>query len=109
MSESWLYALQRGTALLLAPLLLIHLLVMLYAVEGGLSAAEILGRTQGSAFWAIFYGLLVLAASIHGPIGLRAVLRDWTGWSRGGIDRAMLAVSLLLLALGMRAVAAVTL
>ena len=45
-----LYMLQRITALLMAPLVLGHLAVMIYAIQGGLSAAEILGRTQGSLF-----------------------------------------------------------
>ncbi|NCF47144.1 MAG: succinate dehydrogenase, partial [Alphaproteobacteria bacterium] len=51
-----LYMLQRVTALLMAPLVVGHIGVMIYAVQGGLSAAEILGRTQGSVFWFSFYG-----------------------------------------------------
>ena len=43
-----LYMLQRITALLMAPLVLGHLAMMIYAIQGGISAAEILGRTQGS-------------------------------------------------------------
>ena len=43
-----LYMFQRMTALLMAPLVVGHLAVMIYAVQGGLSASEILGRTQGS-------------------------------------------------------------
>jgi len=43
-----LYMLQRITALLMAPLVIGHLAVMIYAIQGGLSTAEILGRTQGS-------------------------------------------------------------
>ena len=53
-----LYMLQRITALLMAPLVLGHLAMMIYAVQGGLSAAEILGRTQGSILWFLFYGIL---------------------------------------------------
>ena len=51
-----LYMLQRLTALIMAPLVIGHIAVMIYAVQGGLSAAEILGRTQGSVFWFSFYG-----------------------------------------------------
>ena len=58
-----LYLLQRITALAMAPLVLGHLAVMIYAIQGGLSAAEILGRTQGSLAWFLFYGLFVLAVS----------------------------------------------
>ena len=54
-----LYMLQRMTALLMAPLVLGHLAVMIYAIQGGLSAAEILGRTQGSLAWFLFYQSLI--------------------------------------------------
>lgn len=107
MSELRLYALQRLTALVMAPLVLIHLGLVIYAVQGGLSAGAILGRTQGSVGWALFYGLFVTAAALHAPIGLRNVLREWTGLGRQTIDVAMLAFGVLLLALGLRAVAAV--
>ena len=61
-----LYMLQRITALLMAPLVFGHLAVMIYAIQGGLSAVEILGRTQGSALWFLFYGTFVEAVAIHG-------------------------------------------
>ena len=51
-----LYFAQRLTALIMAPLTLGHLAVMIYAVQGGLSVAEILARTQGSVAWFLFYG-----------------------------------------------------
>jgi fumarate reductase subunit C len=76
MDEFRLFMLQRLSALVLAPMVLVHLLVMIYAVQGGLSAAEILGRTQGSVSWALFYGLFVLAVSIHAAIGLRVVFSE---------------------------------
>ncbi|MGB2411815.1 MAG: succinate dehydrogenase, partial [Candidatus Puniceispirillaceae bacterium] len=46
-----LYMAQRLSALIMAPLVIGHLAVMIYAVRGGLSAGEILGRTHGSLFW----------------------------------------------------------
>jgi fumarate reductase subunit C len=107
MSELRLYALQRLTALVMAPLVLVHLGLIIYAVRGGLTAGEILGRTQGSVGWALFYGLFVMAAATHAPIGLRNVLHEWTGLARRTIDLAMLACGALLLALGLRAVVAV--
>jgi fumarate reductase subunit C len=107
MSEARLFLLQRASAMLLAPLVLVHLGLILYAVRGGLSAAEILARTQGSVGWAAFYGLFVLAAAVHAPIGLRAVLREWTGWRGLGLDLAMLILGGVLLVLGLRAVWAV--
>ena len=102
-----MFALQRGTALILAPLVIVHLIVILVAVEGGLSAAEILARTRGSAGWAAFYGLFVVAVAIHAPIGLRSVIREHSGWRGRSLDVAMAGVMLVLLALGARAVFAV--
>lgn len=102
-----MFALQRGTALILAPLVIVHLIVILVAVEGGLSAAEILERTRGSAGWAAFYGLFVVAAAVHAPIGLRSVIREHTGWGGRSLDVAMAGVMLVLLVLGFRAVFAV--
>jgi fumarate reductase subunit C len=101
--------LQRLSALVLAPLVLVHLGLMVYAVGDGLSAAEILGRTRGSPLWGAFYGLFVIAASVHGPIGLRSVLAEMTPWRGHSLDLAMLAFGLALLILGGRAVLAVVL
>lgn len=104
-----LYLLQRMSAMVLAPLVLIHLAVILLAVQDGLSAAEILGRTRGSLLWGGFYGLFVVAASVHGPIGLRTVIREMTPWRGRALDLTMALFGLLLLGLGLRAVAAVVL
>ena len=107
MNEAALFALQRLTAKLLAPLVVVHLVLILYAVHGGLSAAEILGRTQGSAAWGAFYGLFVLAVAVHAPIGVRNVVREWTRWRDRSLDVASAGLAIVLLALGLRAVAAV--
>ena len=107
MSEATLFALQRLSAKLLAPLVVVHLVLILYAVHGGLSAAEILGRTQGSVAWGAFYGLFVVAVAIHAPIGVRNVVREWTRWRGRSLDVASAVLALGLLALGLRAVAAV--
>jgi len=93
--------------MLLAPLVIVHLGLVLYAVRGGLTAGEILGRTQGSTGWALFYGLFVLAVSLHAPIGVRNVLKEWTRWRGQSLDLAMLALAAALMALGLRAVWAV--
>ncbi len=105
--ERRLFLLQRLTAMLLGPLVLVHLGLVLVAIRGGLTAAEILGRTQGSVGWALFYGLFVIAAAVHAPIGLRNVLNEWTPLARRTVDIACLAFAALLLALGLRAVWAV--
>ncbi|KIC49694.1 succinate dehydrogenase [Tateyamaria sp. ANG-S1] len=103
-----LYMLQRITALLMAPLVLGHLATMIYAIQGGLSAAEILGRTQGSVAWFLFYGLFVIAVSVHGAIGLRTVAYEWGGLKGAALEAFMWVVGVGLFALGARAVWAVT-
>jgi fumarate reductase subunit C len=54
----------------------IHLLIIFYAIRGGLSAQEILGRTQGNVLFAIFYEVFVLACFVHAPIGLANILQE---------------------------------
>ncbi len=105
--ERVLFLAQRLTAMLLAPLVLVHLGLVLVAIRDGLTAAEILGRTQGSAGWALFYGIFVLAVAVHAPIGVRNVLRETTPLPRGTVDGITLVFALVLLALGSRAVWAV--
>jgi fumarate reductase subunit C len=103
-----LYMLQRLTALLMAPLVLGHLAVMIYAIQGGLNTAEILSRTQGSFLWFLFYGTFVVAVSIHGAIGLRTIAHEWGGLKGVALDVFMWGVGAGLFALGARAVWAVT-
>ena len=105
--ELWLFAAQRLSAMVLAPLVLLHLATMIYAVQDGLSAAEILARTQGSIFWGGMYGLFILAASVHGAIGLRAILREMTPLRGGGANLAAAGFLAAILALGWRAVATI--
>lgn len=106
--ELWLFAAQRLSAMVLAPLVLLHLAVMIYAVQDGLSAAEILSRTQGSIFWGGIYGLFVIAAAIHGAIGLRVILREMLAWRGAGPGMIAIAFCIAVLALGYRAVGAIT-
>jgi len=108
-SETMLWIAQRATAALLALCVLVHLITMTVAVQGGLTAAELLGRTRGNLAWAAFYGLFVLAVAIHAPIGLRTVAGEWLQWRGRAADVCCVAIGVLLLALGARAVAAVTL
>ena len=106
--ELWLYFAQRLSAMVLAPLVLIHLGTMVYAIQGGLSAGEILGRTAGSVFWMLFYGLFVVAAAVHGSIGLRNIVREMTSWRGRSLDMAAVVFAAVVLLLGMNAVRAVT-
>ncbi|GJE13342.1 MULTISPECIES: succinate dehydrogenase [Methylobacterium] len=102
-----LYLAQRGTAAILAVTVAVHLGTILYAVRGGLTAGEILGRTHGNLAFLAFYAVFVLAAAIHAPIGLRSILREWTGWRGRSLDLSMIAFSALLAGLGLRAALAV--
>jgi len=102
-----LFVAQRTTAFVLALAVAVHLATILYAVRGGLTAADILARTHGNLAFALFYGVFVIAVAIHAPIGLRNVLREWTPWRGRPLDLALLAFALMLLALGLRAVFAV--
>ena len=105
MIELRLYLAQRATAMILAPLVLLHLGTMIYAIQGGLDAGEILGRTRGSLFWGATYGLFVIAVAVHAAIGLRNIAREWLGL--GGVPLAAFAWAAfaVLLGFGLRAVA----
>jgi fumarate reductase subunit C len=107
MLELRLYLAQRISAAIIAPLVLIHLGMMIYAIQGGLDAAEILARTRGSFWWAANYGLFVVAVAAHAAIGLRNVLREWL--SLRGVVLAVFAwlTFAVLLLSGLRAVGAV--
>lgn len=104
-----LYVWQRVSAALMVPLIATHLAVIFYATSGGLTAAEILGRTRGSFGWALFYGLFVVLASIHGSIGVRSVAAEWTPIQGRGLDIVMWSFGAATAILGGRAVLAVVL
>jgi fumarate reductase subunit C len=94
--------------MIMVPLVFGHLGMMIYAIQGGLTAGEILNRTQHSWFWAAFYGLFVLAVSIHGAIGLRVILAEILTLSRLALDSIMYVAMSGLFALGIYAVIGVT-
>jgi fumarate reductase subunit C len=104
-----LYIWQRLTAAVMLPLVLAHLAIIFYAARTGMSAADILGRTRGSIGWASFYGVFVVAAAIHAGIGLRNVFAEWSPMDDRAAGMLATVFGLLLLLLGLRAVAAVVL
>jgi fumarate reductase subunit C len=106
-AETRLWVAQRASAAVLALCVVVHLVVIIYAVRGGLSAAEILGRTRGSVGWAAFYTVFVLAAAVHAPIGLRTIAMEWLGWRGRSLSIAVHLAALGLAVLGLRAVWAV--
>ncbi len=105
--EARLFALQRLTAMVMAPFVFVHVGIILYAVRGGLTAGEILSRTQGNWFWIVFYGLFVMSVSIHVPIGIRNILIEWLRLGRAAASAVGLLFGVTLLILGLRAVAVV--
>ena len=104
MTQTALWVAQRATAAILSLCIVVHLATIIYAVQGGLSAAEILGRTRGNAAWLAFYSLFVIAAAIHAPIGLRPVLGEWLHWRGASREVFVLSFGIFLLWAGMRAV-----
>jgi fumarate reductase subunit C len=103
------YVWQRATAAIMLPLVLLHVAVIFYATRQGMSAADILARTRGSIVWASVYGVFVVAAAVHVSIGVRNVLTEWSPLEDRGAGILANAFGLALLALGLRAVAAVVL
>jgi len=106
-NQALLWYAQRVSAMVLAVCVVVHLLTIIYAVRGGLSAAEILGRTRGNWAFGGFYAVFVLACAVHAPIGVLNALGELRA-ARGRLARfvAML-LALLIAMLGLRAVYAV--
>jgi len=98
------WCVQRISALVLAGCVLVHLGVMVYAVRGGLSASEILERTQGNWLFGAFYGVFVLGCAAHVPIGVATIADEWFGIR--GLKSALVAQLFTwgILILGLRAV-----
>ena len=102
-----LFVAQRLSAAVLAVAVSIHLAVIIYAVRGGLTATEVLGRTRGNGWFLALYVVFVVAVAIHAPIGLRTIAREWTPWRGRAVDAAVAAFAALLLGLGLTAALAV--
>jgi fumarate reductase subunit C len=105
--ETRLWLAQRASAAVLALCVVVHLATIIYAVQGGLSAAEILDRTRGNTAWLAFYAVFVLAVSVHAPIGLRAIFTEWLRWRGRSRDVVLLLLSVALAWMGLRAAFAV--
>jgi fumarate reductase subunit C len=101
--QAALWIAQRTSAAVLAVCVLVHLATIIYAVQGGLGAAEILARTRGNAGWLAFYSVFVLAVTVHAPIGLRSICIEWLGWRGRSRDVALALLALLIAWMGMRA------
>ena len=103
-TETWLWLAQRVSAVVLAGCIVVHLITMIIAMQGGLSTAEIAGRIGGNSGWLVFYGLFIVAVSVHAPIGLRAVLMEATGLGAKRIGLLTSLFGLFILVLGFRTI-----
>jgi fumarate reductase subunit C len=103
-SDTAFWIAQRASAAVLALCVTVHLVTIVYAVRGGLTAAEIFARTKGNVGWLAFYTVFVLAVAVHAPIGLRPVVTEWLGWRGRSRDVSALLFGIALAGLGMRAV-----
>ncbi len=102
--QTRLWLAQRVSAMVLAVAVTIHLAGIIFAVQGGLSAAEIIGRVGGSGVMAAFYGVFVLAATVHAPLGLRAVLAEMTALKPASVNGIAFAFAAAVLLMGLQAV-----
>jgi fumarate reductase subunit C len=101
--QAKLWYAQRISAMVLGICVAVHLVIIFYAIRGGLSAQEILGRTQGNVPFAIFYEIFVLACFVHAPIGMANILQET--FPKSGITKPVAsALGLFILVLGSTAV-----
>ncbi|CAN1538005.1 SdhD Succinate dehydrogenase, hydrophobic anchor subunit [Burkholderiaceae bacterium] len=94
--QAKLWYLQRISAMVLGICVAVHLAIIFYAIRGGLTAGEILGRTQGNWLFASFYEIFVLACFIHAPIGLANILQEHFPQSKLSLVLAWLLAGLIL-------------
>jgi fumarate reductase subunit C len=106
-TEAKLWYAQRLSAMVLALCVVVHLCVIVYAARGGLTAAELLGRTRGNLAFALYYLAFVIACAVHVPIGLKAIAREWFGWRDRSADAGAVIFGIVVLVLGLRAIYAV--
>ena len=106
-TQALLWYAQRISAMVLAVCVVVHLGGIIYAVRGGLTAADILSRTRGNWEVGAFYGLFVIACAVHAPIGIANIVAELSGGR--GTRHVLVAqfFALLILVLGLRAVYAV--
>lgn len=102
-TETLLWFAQRLSALVLVVGAIIHVGTNIYAVRGGLTAAEIIGRVRGNTAWLVFYLVFAAVAAIHGPLGLRTVLNEMTPVRGRAADLVALVLGVGILWLGWRA------
>jgi fumarate reductase subunit C len=101
--QAKLWYAQRISAMVLGICVAVHLGMIFYAIRGGLTAQEILGRTEGNVLFAFFYEVFVLACFVHAPIGMANILQETFPKSRLARPIAWI-LALLILILGTTAI-----
>lgn len=102
--ETKLWVWQRASAAILGLCVIVHLILIIIAVQGGLSAAEIISRVSGNVAWLLFYSVFVIAVAVHAPIGVRTILNEMTGLKPGQTHLVMAVLCLVILSMGFRTV-----
>lgn len=95
--EARLWYWQRMSAMVLTLCVLVHLVTIVYAVRGGLTAGEILARTRGSWLFGAFYIVFLAACAVHVPIGMAAIFEEWFRMPRRvarGLAAALMAITI---------------
>ncbi|MEQ8506423.1 MAG: succinate dehydrogenase [Rhodospirillales bacterium] len=103
-AETLEWLVQRVSAMVLALCVIVHLAVIVIAVQGGVTSKEIVARVGGSVPWLLFYSTFVVAVALHAPAGLRNILREYTGLGKRATHWIMAGVCVLILVMGFRAV-----
>ena len=102
--ETKLWVWQRASAAVLGLCVIVHLILIIIAVQGGLSASEIISRVSGNIAWLIFYSVFVIAVAVHAPIGVRTILNEMTGLKTLQTRLVMAVLCLVILSMGFRTV-----
>ena len=102
--ETKLWVWQRLSAAVLGICVIVHLALIIIAVQGGLNADEIIGRVSGNVVWLLFYSVFIIAVAIHAPIGVRTILNEMTPLKSSQTHLIMAVLSLIILTMGFRAV-----
>ena len=104
--QAKLWYAQRISAMVLGICVAVHLVIIFYAIRGGITAQEILGRTQGNVLFALFYEIFVIACFVHAPIGMANILQET--FPKSGIAKPVAsALGFFILVLGSAAVVGV--
>ncbi|MGO4326390.1 succinate dehydrogenase [Cupriavidus sp. 2TAF22] len=106
-TQARLWYWQRLSAMVLALCVVGHIAVIMVAVRGGLSGAEVLARTRGNWLFGAFYACFVLACTVHVPVGLMRIAEEWLAWRSRSVVAAAWLFGALLACAGLRAVYAV--